>query len=148
MSESQERGVARWNPFDETRLLWPDFHRRIDESFGERNRSGMIVPAIDVTETADAYVISAEVPGVKKSDLTVEVQDHNLTIRGEKKSEREDNDESARRLERSYGTFSRSFALPADADELKVSARFEDGVLRVSIAKQPEAKPKQVSIKG
>lgn len=150
---SEEKAVTRWNPFDDLGALapWmgrPDLRQRMDEIFGEQSRSGMVVPAIDVTEADGQYLISAEIPGVKKDDLTIEVQEHSLTIRGEKKSEREETKDKARRLERSYGAFSRSFALPADADENKIEASFEDGVLKVTVAKRPEAKPQQVAIKG
>ncbi len=96
----------------------------------------------------DSYLISAEVPGVNKGNLTVEVHDRALTIRGEKKSEREETKDKARRLERSFGAFSRSFTLPADADDEKIAAQFDDGVLKLTIAKRPEAKPQQVAIRG
>ena len=120
----------------------------MDEAFGgEVAGSATLAPAIDVTETDAEYVRSAEVPGVKKNDLTVEVQQGVLTLRGEKKSEREETKERARLIERSWGTFARSFSPPADADAGKVEASFVDGVLNVKIAKRPPDQPKQVAIK-
>lgn len=150
---NEEQAVVRRNPFSEIEALGPwtgfaDWRRSMPEVFAERARVGQIVPAIDVTESDQQYLVSAEIPGVKKDDLEIEVQDRAVTIRGEKKSEREKSDEKARRLERAYGAFSRSFTLPEDADDTKIDASFEDGVLKVAIAKRPEAKPQQVAIKG
>ncbi len=151
--KKESRAVTRWDPFSDLERFHPwsalsDWRQRMDEVFGESARVGMVAPAVDVTESDGQYLFSAEVPGVKKGDLTVEVQDRVLTIRGEKKSEREETKDKARHLERSYGAFSRSFTLPADADDAKVDASFEDGVLKIAIAKRPEAKPQQVAIKG
>jgi HSP20 family protein len=154
MAEEQQSGtVTRWNPFAELESRDPwggltDWRRRLDEIFGERTRMGQLVPAVDVTESEEEYLVSADVPGVKKDDLTVEIEGGSLRIRGERKSEREETKDKARHLERSYGAFSRAFTLPADADSEKVEASFEDGVLKVRIAKRPEAKAQQVAIKS
>ena len=155
-----EKQITRWDPFRELALehRFP-FHdlgalptrlaRMMDEVFGERPRLPTITsPAIDVTETDNLYVVTAEVPGVKKEDLSVEFKDGVLGIRGEKKSEREETKEKARLLERAYGAFSRSLTLPSDANVDDVDASFKDGVLRIEIQKKPEAKGKVVAIKG
>jgi HSP20 family protein len=121
----------------------------MDELFGERRRPlGTAAPPVDITEGEDHYLVSAELPGVRKDDITVELQEGVLSIRGEKKSEREETQEKGRWLERSFGTFSRSFTLPSDANSERVDARFEDGVLRLRIDKKPEAKPKTIAVKG
>ena len=105
-------------------------------------------PQVDITESADEYRVHAELPGVSKDDVTVELEHGTLTIRGEKKSQRDEKNEKGRRLECSYGAFSRSFALPADADPDRISAKFKDGVLDVAIKRTAASKPKQVAIKG
>ena len=156
MAEERESEVVRWDPFGSlaARDPWgfPEFSgigRLIDQAFGERPRAvSASAPVVDITESDDAYVISAEVPGVKRDDLTLEVHEGTLTLRGEKKSEREEHRERARRLERTYSAFSRSFSMPTDAELSKVAATFADGVLRITIPKKPEAKPAQVAIKG
>ena len=123
--------------------------RWMEQALGERARSlGATAPVVDITESDDAYQITAELPGVKREDLTLEVHEGTLTLRGEKKSEREEQKERARRLERSYGAFSRAFAMPSDAELNRVEASFADGVLHVTVPKKPEAKPAQVAIKG
>ena len=102
---------------------------------------------MDVTRADDTYTVKAEMPGVKKDDVTVEVHENVLTIRGEKKSEREEKKDKTHWIERSYGSFSRSFTLPPAAvvDEMKAS--FKDGVLTLEIPKKEEVKPRQISIK-
>ena len=116
--------------------------------FGRPARRGQLAPAIDVSEDDGHYVVSVELPGVGKDDVTVECHDGVLTIRGEKKSEREEKKEKSRYLERSYGAFSRSFTLPPNADPDRIQASFKDGVLTVTIAKTEEAKPRVISIKA
>jgi HSP20 family protein len=105
-------------------------------------------PRVDITESDDAYRVRAELPGVSKEDVTVELEQGVLCIRGEKKTRRDEKTERGRRLECSYGAFSRSLTLPQDADADRISAEFRDGVLEVAIAKTPESKPKQISVKG
>jgi len=153
MAEKQESGLARRDPFGELMSLDPwagfgDLSRRLESLFGERRSLASLVPAVDVTESDGEYTITAELPGVKKDDVTVEVDQHVLTLRGEKKSEREETKEKARILERTYGAFTRSFTLPADADEERLTADFKDGVLKITVPRRPESKPVQVAIKG
>jgi HSP20 family protein len=122
--------------------------RFFDEAFGERGIAGIPAMPLDVTEADGHYVVTAEVPGVDKKDLTVECKDGALTIRGEKRSQREETKEKARLLERTYGAFSRTLVLPQDADADQVNAAFRDGVLRIDIQKKPAAKPRTVAIKS
>jgi len=110
--------------------------------------SGIEAPKVDITETNDAYHVRAELAGVSKDDVTVEFENDVLSIRGEKKTERDEKTEKGRRLECSYGAFSRAFSLPGDADQNKISAKFKDGVLQIEIKKNPNSKPKQIAIKG
>lgn len=153
MAEEQEksRPLALWDPFSDVEPFarWP---------FRGLARGGMpsdlwgpgrgFAPAVDVTEDDKRYTVTAELPGAKKEDVTIELHEGTLTIRGEKRSEREEKDEHRRHVERSFGAFSRSFSLPANADERGIKASFEDGVLTVEIPKTEQAKPKTVDIKG
>jgi HSP20 family protein len=152
MAETRELEVVSSGPFSEFGDLG-GISRYVDQLMDEMlARWGAVPravrPRLDVTETDASYAITAEVPGLRKSDLTVECRDGVLTIRGEKRIERDEKRERARLLERSRGTFSRSLVLPRDANPDKIEARCEDGVLRIEIEKKPEAKPKQIAIKG
>jgi len=135
---------------------WSTLRSLIDEFFMDRGREwgisgsagGAVVPQVDITETDDQYRVRAELPGVSKQDVTVEIEQGVLSIRGEKKSVRDEKLERGRRRECVYGSFSRSFTLPADAEDEKISAEFKDGVLEVKIGKRPESKPKQIAVQG
>jgi HSP20 family protein len=137
-----------WTPFRE--LFAPGWRlpRLFDEMFATRGgRAGRWAPAVDISETDDKYVITAEVPGTTKDDVHVEVQDNVMTIRGEKRSEREEKKEKSRWVERCYGSFSRSFTLPANAAADRVNASFKDGVLTIELPKLEAAKPKVIPVR-
>jgi HSP20 family protein len=150
--------VTRWDPFGEMDLFesfgplaemrWPRLSRLMEEMWGHPRAAGGagMAPAMDVTENESAYVVSVELPGVAKEDVSVELHDDVLTIRGEKKSEREEKKERRRWVERRYGSFSRSFTLPRNAAGDRVDAAFKDGVLTLTIPKTEESKPKTVKI--
>jgi HSP20 family protein len=104
-------------------------------------------PACDIYETADELIVKAELPEVKKEDVRVSIENNILTIRGERKFEAETKEEDYHRIERKYGEFTRGFALPNFVDAGKVNAEFKDGVLRVTLPKREETKPKQVEVK-
>jgi len=157
--EGKARTPARWEPFREleawepSRFFLPSvfFPSRMGRMFEELERSWPAAregrPAMDVAESDDRYTITVELPGVKKDDVTVEMAEGRLSIRGEKKSEREEKKEHRRYSERSFGVFERSFYLPADADGDRIAARFDDGVLTLEIPKREEAKPQTIAIK-
>ena len=156
MAEKESK-VSRWEPFGELDLLedWHPFRelgrspwRGLEELIGRRGRAGRLAPAMDVAEDDGQYTITVELPGAKRDDVVVELHDNVLTIRGEKKSEREEKKEQVRWVERTYGSFSRSFTLPPNADGTKVQAGFENGVLTLAIPKAEEAKPRQIHIKS
>ncbi len=109
-------------------------------------RGRTFAPAVDINETQEAFVVTAELPGAKPEDVTVEVHDGVLTLRGEKRSERHEEKEQARYVERSFGAVSRAFRRPENADEGKVEAGYSDGVLTLTIGKRAEAKPRTVEI--
>ena len=151
MSENKTPAAtpARRAPFRELALP-TRFGKLIDELFADNGGSAFeraLAPAIDVSEDDKQYVISAELPGVKKEDVTVELHQGVLTVHGEKKSEREEKKERPRWVERSYGTFTRSLTLPSDAVADRIDAGFADGVLTVTIPKSEAAKPRTVAIR-
>ena len=104
-------------------------------------------PAVDITEDEKSYVIKAELPEVKKEDVRVTLENGVLTLTGERKFEKEEKGRKYHRIERAYGTFSRSFALPENVDASKVNAAYKDGMLTVTVAKSEQAKPKQIEVK-
>jgi HSP20 family protein len=150
--KEKQRGIARWNPFEEIGWWFPSLSRTSDgdllEEFWGRRTPGAVSPATDITEDDGHYVVTAELPGVKRTDISVEVRDGVLTIHGEKKSEREEKTEKRRYVERSFGSFSRAFTLPSDADEKKIEASFKDGVLTVTLAKTEARKAQVVDVKA
>lgn len=148
MTENQSTTVAPRDPFRDLDVFrdiegpwsFPRLFRRLE------NLPDRWAPSVDVSEDDGQYVVTTELPGAKKDDVTVELQDNVLTIRGEKKSEREEKNEQRRYVERSYGSFSRSFSLPANADPDRMKASFEDGVLTVEIGKRDEPKPRTIAV--
>jgi len=137
-----------WSPFRE--MFGPGWRlpRFFDETFPARSgRPGRWVPAVDISEDDQKYVITAELPGIAKDDVHVEVHENVMTIRGEKRSEREEKKEQTRWVERSYGSFSRSFTLPSNAAADRVNAAFKDGVLTIELPKLEAAKPKVISVR-
>jgi HSP20 family protein len=136
----------------ETPALSP-WYRLIDDLFDMRPELDVPgfgtgwVPSVDVEETGDAYQIRAEMPGLKKEDVKISLVENVLTISGEKKHEERTDKKKYHRLERTYGTFQRSFSLPAPINSAKISAEFKNGVLEVVVPKSEEAKPKEIEIK-
>jgi HSP20 family protein len=146
--EESAKTPQRWSPFSEQ---WPFSESPFREWSGPLARlartPARLSPAVDLTEDEKSYVVTAELPGVKKDDVTVEIQDDVLTIRGEKKSEREEKKDRSHWVERSYGSFSRAFTLPPTAVTESLKANFSDGVLTIEIPKKEAAKARQISIK-
>jgi len=145
---------TRWNPLRELE----DFQNRILSAFkptshGNGNGQEALAmaewsPLVDVAEDDKEYVISAELPDVNKEDVKVTLENGMLTITGERKFEKEEKNKKYHRIERSYGSFARSFTLPTDGDAGKVDAQFKDGMLRVRVAKSEAARPKQIEVKA
>jgi HSP20 family protein len=128
----------------------------MEKAFGDAARgwghdegltSGPWTPAVDVYETNDAIVLKADLPDVKQEDVDISVEGNTLSIRGERKQEKEVHDKNYYRMERSYGNFVRSFSLPATVDSEKIDATFSHGVLKLTIPKREESKPKQIKVK-
>ncbi len=146
--------LVRWDPFRDledvsSRLNWM-FRRPALPQTNGTNKETMIVadwvPSVDVSETEGEYQIKAEIPDVKKEDVKVTVEDGVLTIQGERKYEKEEKGKKYHRVERSYGSFIRSFTLPDLVDEAKVKAEFKDGVLNLQLPKSVKAKPKSIEV--
>ena len=141
------RLLSEVDPFRDffDRPLWAS--RGLDLPAGPTGAGRPWAPAMDVTEASDAYVVTLELPGTTKEDISIECHDDVLTVRGEKKSEREEQDEHRHYTERTFGVFSRSLRLPADASE-DVHATFRDGVLTVVIPKVAVRGPRVVPIES
>lgn len=123
-------------------LLGEDFFTPM--SFGEGQRTWM--PPVDIRETDDAYLVTAELPGVNKEDVDITVENNVLSLRGERKWQNEAKDESYHRIERTYGRFNRTFTLPRSVRPDDVQARYENGVLHLTIPKAEEARPRRIAI--
>ena len=126
--------------------IFSDFGRTF-EGESEALSTSNFVPAVDVYEDAQKVQLKLEVPGIRPDDLDIRVEGRTLTVRGERKFESEEKEENFHRIERRYGSFVRSFTLPATVDTDSIDAQTADGVLTISLAKKPEAKPKQITVK-
>jgi len=124
-------------------MFWGLGHQFQDQ---EKVGAANFVPALDVVEDDEALSIVAELPGLKKEDIKIKVRDGVLTLSGEKKFEDEQKKENYYRIERSYGTFARSFTLPTTVDSSAIEAKMKDGVLELRVPKKPEAQEKEVDI--
>ncbi len=146
--------MKAWNPLKEM----VELENRLSTIF---NRTGTVpgdnkeetlrvtewAPLVDIAEDDKGYTIKAELPGIKKEDIAVTVENGVLSIKGERKSEQEEKSKRYHRIERFYGRFERSFTLPEDADGTKVGAEYKDGVLKVHLAKSEKALPKAIEVK-
>jgi HSP20 family protein len=145
--------LVRWDPFRDLVGIQDELNRLFGRTFtgGESLRpsaAGAWMPAMDVFETEDTIVAKLELPGIEPNDVEVAVEDSTLTVSGRREFETETNEENYHRVERRYGSFSRSIALPQTADVEKVSARFDKGVLEISVPKAERAKPKKIEIEA
>jgi HSP20 family protein len=145
--------ITEWKPFREVSRLRREMDRLWDDFFGPGRRAfrpleAEWAPAVDVSETADKVVIKAEVPGMDAKNIDISLSGEVLTIKGEKKSEREEKKENYHLVERSYGSFSRAVRLPAAVDADKIEANYKQGVLTITCPKKEEAKPKAITIKS
>jgi HSP20 family protein len=134
--------LSHFDPFTNLRMFDEAFHRFLSEPQGNRPWS----PAVDVYETENELVLKADLPEVELEDIDVRVENQTLTISGERKFEKRDTDKGYHRIERSYGTFQRSFAVPNTFDTEKINAGFKNGVLSVTLPKKEAAKPRQIKV--
>ena len=139
--------LVRWDPFRDLTALQGEVNRLFTRATGhDVTERQSWTPAIDVVETDDAIVLKAELAGMKPQDINIEVQDNVLTVSGERRFEEEVKEDKFYRIERRYGSFSRSLALPPTADESKVEATYENGVLQISVHKAEVVKPKKITV--
>ncbi len=143
--------ITRWDPFREVVVL----QNRINSLFRDLNvtegddpvAAASFVPAVDIYEDPKKVVLKLEVPGIDQKDLDIRVENHTLTVKGERKFEAEEKEQNFHRIERRYGSFFRAFTLPSTVDTENVQASYNAGVLKLELAKKPEAQPKQIQIK-
>jgi HSP20 family protein len=147
--------VLRWDPFRDLTSIQDEINTMFDRVFGRRTtgtggQGGMPAswaPAVDIAERKDAYVVSAEVPGMRPEDLEVTLEDGLLTIQGERRMEEESSDRQYHRVERRYGAFRRSITLPSQVQSDAIEASYSDGVLQVVVPKSEAAKPKKIDVR-
>jgi HSP20 family protein len=141
--------LVRWDPTRELDSLQSEFNRLFDSFIGNGRsevRARRWVPAIDLVETDESLVLRADLPGLSKDDVTIEVKEDVLTLSGERRGEHEEKAEGFYRVERAFGRFSRSLTLPHGVEPDSIDAEFTDGVLEVRIPKPEERKPHRVAI--
>ena len=143
--------IIRWAPLNSITESRERLSRLLNENLGygyaeEGMHTGSWIPPVDIYETDQSVILKAELPGVNAQDVEVRVHDGTLYLKGERKYEHEVKEENFRHVERSYGSFTRTFSLPASVDADKVKADFKDGVLTLTMPKREEAKPKAIQI--
>jgi HSP20 family protein len=143
-------GIVKYAPFRDLQTMQDQMNRLLDmawnRNIGEELREGVWQPPVDIYEDEDSVVIQAEVPDIDQKDIEVRIEDNTLTLRGERKHNREVKKENYHRVERYYGQFQRSFALPHTIDQEKVKANCERGLLTITLPKREETKPKQINV--
>ena len=142
--------LTRWEPFRELATLQDRLNRMFGEPFGtatgQELTAGAFVPPVDVYEDEKSIRLKMEVPGIEEKDIDIRLENNLLTVRGERKMESETKEENYHRIERSYGSFSRSFTLPSSVNPEDVKAGYAKGVLTVTLGKRAEARPKQIKV--
>lgn len=143
--------LVRWRPFRDLATMQEEMNRLFDrmfDRFPERKEigEGIWAPCVDISETKDDLVITAEIPGMNKKDIKISLNDNILTLRGKREQEKKTDEENYHRIERSYGAFHRSFTLPTTVKQDQVKATYKDGILQINLPKAEEAKPKEIGI--
>jgi HSP20 family protein len=143
--------IIRWDPFRDMMTFRDKMNRLFDDSFtGRPDEEGLLqgtwVPSVDIYENESELVLTAEVPGIDEKDIEIKIEDNTLTIKGERKLDKETKEENFHRIERSYGSFFRSFALPHYIDHEKIRAEHQHGVLKITMPKRQDSKSRKVAI--
>lgn len=143
--------LAKWDPFRDVEDVFDRYTRSMGLPLrwrgGQMMASEDWAPRVDISETDNQFQIVAEIPGIKREDVKISIEDGVLTMRGERKGEKEEKDRKLHRVERYYGAFSRSFSLPQHVDESHIDATFKDGLLTLKIPKTEVAKSKAIDVK-
>lgn len=142
--------LTRFEPFRELTTLQDRMNRLFRDTYGDGRDEALttsnFAPPVDVYEDEHNITLKIEVPGIEEKDIDVRIENNTLTVHGERKFEKEEKEENFRRVERQYGSFTRSFTLPTTIDADKVQATYDKGILKVQLAKKAEAKPKQIKV--
>ncbi len=142
--------ITRWDPFRELSTITDRMNRLFHDTYGtpsvEEGLTTAFVPAVDIYEDDQQVTVKMEVPCIDQKDIEVSLENNTLTVRGERKFENDEKEENFHRIERRYGSFYRAFTLPNTVDADKVQADYENGVLKIKLAKKAEAKPKQIKV--
>jgi HSP20 family protein len=146
--EERIMAIIRWDPFREVQSL----QNRVNALFRDFSdgdsplTTANFIPAVDVYEDEKKVVLKLEVPGIDEKDLDVKVENNTLTVKGERKFEKEEKEENFHRIERRYGSFYRAFTLPTTVDAESIGASYNNGILKLELKKKPEAQPKQIKV--
>jgi HSP20 family protein len=143
--------LTRWDPLRELSIMQDRMNRLFDDAGrgwrgDEPSSTTTWSPAVDIYETENEITVHAELPGVDRKDITLNLEKNVLTLKGERRFEKETKHENYHRIERAYGGFSRSFSIPAIVEEDKIQAEYKDGILKISLPKKEQVKPKQIQI--
>ena len=143
--------IIRWDPFQELNLITNRMNRLFQDTYGQGSTDESIttsafVPPVDIYEDEHNITLKIEVPGIEQKDIDVRLENNTLAVRGERKFEKEEKEENFHRVERRYGSFYRAFTLPNTVDTDSVKADYDNGLLKITLAKKAEAKPKQIKV--
>lgn len=143
--------IIRWDPFRDMVTLREKMNRLFEDVFtgqseGKELAASSWAPAVDIFETENDLVMTAEVPGIDEKDIEIKIEDNTLILKGARKFEKETKEENYHRIERSYGSFYRAFTLPNSIDPERIQAEHENGVLKITMPKRTELKPRKVKI--
>lgn len=143
--------IIRWTPFTDMVTLREKMNRLFEDMFTGRSEDKDLTastwaPSVDIYETESELVMTAEIPGIDEKDVEIKIEDNTLTLKGERKFEKETKEENYHRIERSYGSFYRAFTLPNSIDPDKIQAEHENGILKITMPKRQELKPRKVKI--
>jgi HSP20 family protein len=143
--------IIRWDPFRDLITLREKMNRLFEEAYSARGEERDLVssswaPSVDIYETENELVLTAEVPGIDDDNIEIKIEDNTLTLKGERNFEKETEEENYHRIERAYGSFYRSFSMPPYINQDKIEAEHENGVLRITMPKKHETKPRTVKV--
>ena len=142
--------IIRWDPFRDITTFRERMNKLFEDTLSTREEKDLMAtawsPSVDIYETENEIVLSAELPGVNEDDVEIKIEDRTLSLRGERKLEKETKEENYHRIERSYGSFYRSFTLPNNVDMEKIKAEHDNGILKIMMPKKPELKPRKIKV--
>jgi len=144
--------ITRWDPFRDLSILQERMNRVFEDAAvrgwknDEPSATTSWSPAVDIYETDSEIMVQAELPGVDRKDIALQLENNVLTLKGDRRFEKETNQENYHRIERSYGGFSRAFTIPTIVDEDKIRADYKDGILKIALPKKEQVKAKQIKI--